>query len=86
MALGGRIDVVTQDVSQMREVASGGAYASQYDLRAHFGLGESETIDRVAVRWPDGTREVHEGLGVDRIYLIKRGVVKISTRWIRWRG
>ncbi len=72
-ALGARVEIVAGGVTQMREVSSGGTYASQSDFRAHFGVGDSTTLDRVSVRWPDGEREVHEALGVDRLYLVKRG-------------
>jgi enediyne biosynthesis protein E4 len=55
-----------------RDVVSGGSYCSQSDLRVHFGLGESTKIDRVVVRWPDGTREAFTVPGIDRVVTLKR--------------
>ncbi len=73
MALGARVVVTTGGVSQHRMVASGGSYASQNDLRLHFGLGNTATIERLEIRWSDGTKEFHTGLPANRFYTIKRG-------------
>src|SRR5204862_4773692 len=51
-AIGARVRVVTGKHIQMDEVHSGSSVMSQGDLRLHFGLGESETVDRVEVTWP----------------------------------
>ncbi|HDR73854.1 MAG TPA: CRTAC1 family protein [Methanoculleus sp.] len=41
---------------QLRAIDAGSGYLCQMEPVAHFGLGECyETIDRVAIRWPDGT-------------------------------
>jgi hypothetical protein len=39
----------------------------------HFGLGQATKIDRVLVRWPDGTREVFGVPGIDRFVDIAKG-------------
>jgi hypothetical protein len=56
-----------------RDVVSGASYCSQSDLRAHFGLGQTTNVDRIVVRWPDGTREVFRVPGIDRIVALKKG-------------
>jgi hypothetical protein len=53
--------------TQRRDVYSGGSFASTSDPRVHFGLGSADSIDRLEIRWPDGRREVHEDLPVDRV-------------------
>jgi hypothetical protein len=73
LAFGARIAVTTGKVTQIRQVASGGSYASQNDLRLHFGLGDAATIDRSVIRWPDGTEESHATLTADNFYTIERG-------------
>ncbi len=40
-AMGARIRVVSGEISQIREIAGGGSYLSQSDLRANFGLGKA---------------------------------------------
>jgi hypothetical protein len=56
-----------------RDVVSGDSYLSQSDFRAHFGLGETTRVDRIVVRWPDGTREAFTVAGVDRIVALTKG-------------
>jgi hypothetical protein len=57
----------------MDEVRSGGSYLSQSDLTLHFGLGTAAKIDKVEVRWPDGTSQSFNGVAVDRFYHLKQG-------------
>ena len=51
-AIGARVRVITGKHIQMDEVHSGGSVMSQSDLRLHFGLGKSETVDAIEVKWP----------------------------------
>ena len=54
-ALNATVTVHAGGKRQVQEVRSGGSYLSQNDLRAHFGLGDATAVDKVEVRWPDGT-------------------------------
>jgi hypothetical protein len=36
----------------MDEVHSGSSVMSQGDLRLHFGLGKTEVVDAIEVKWP----------------------------------
>src|SRR3989440_3166202 len=49
-----------------QDVVSGGSYASQNDMTLHFGLGAATTIDKLEIKWPDGTSETVSVPGVDR--------------------
>jgi hypothetical protein len=71
-ALGARLQAVASGVTQIREIASGGSYASQNDLRAHFGLGGNDLFD-LTVTWLDGETESHPGLPSNRGYVLRRG-------------
>jgi hypothetical protein len=51
-AIGARVRVITGKHVQMDEVHSGTSVMSQSDLRLHFGLGKSETVDGIEVKWP----------------------------------
>src|SRR6202451_282216 len=51
-AIGARVRVITGSHVQMDEVHSGASVMSQGDLRLHFGLGKSQTVDLVEVKWP----------------------------------
>jgi hypothetical protein len=45
-----------------RDVAGGGGYASHSDSRLYFGLGDATVVDRLQVRWPDGSLEAASGI------------------------
>jgi hypothetical protein len=73
LAIGARVTVKTGKVTQISEVKAGSSYISQNDLRQHFGLGASATIDEVQVRWPNGTVETLHSVPADFIYTIVEG-------------
>jgi hypothetical protein len=73
LALGAHVTLTAGGVQQHRQVSSGGSYASQSDLRLHYGLGNSKQVERIEIRWPDGGKETHTGIEADQIYIIKRG-------------
>lgn len=54
-AIGARIKIVTGNKAQIKEITSGGSYASQSDLRLLFGLETAEQVDVIEVRWPNGS-------------------------------
>ena len=56
-----------------RQINPGYSFLSSNDPRAHFGLGDVTSIDRVEVAWPDGTRQVFPGGAVDRIVELRKG-------------
>ena len=42
-------------------------------MTLHFGLGDSSRIDKLEIKWPDGSLEVLPVPGVDRILTIIEG-------------
>jgi hypothetical protein len=72
-ALGARIRVISGKMSQIREIAGGGSYLSQSDLRANFGLGSATVVSSIEVTWPRGSRQVFHDLPADQFYLIEEG-------------
>jgi hypothetical protein len=57
-----------------RLVNTDSSYLSANDVRVHFGLGDSATIDAVEVHWPGGSAERFENIKADRIVHIKQGI------------
>lgn len=53
-ALGAVVVASVGDARLRREVHSAFSYQAANDPAAHFGLGEVERVDGLAVRWPDG--------------------------------
>ena len=77
-AIGAIVYVTTAKVRQRQDVISGGSYASQNDLTLHFGLGAATSVDKVEVKWPDGSSETVNIPGIDRKLTVieGKGVVK----------
>ena len=72
-AMGARIRVVSGEISQIREIAGGGSYLSQSDLRANFGLGKATIAQTVEINWPSGQKQSFQDVTADKFYLITEG-------------
>ena len=79
-AMGARIKLRAGGLSQLREIAGGGSYLSQSDLRAHFGLGQSTRADSVEVWWPSGVRQVFRDVEADKFYVIEEGKDELAAQ------
>jgi hypothetical protein len=58
---------------QIDEVRSGGGYFSQNDLRVHFGIGKSEKVDLLEIRWPSGQVESIKDIKANQLIYVKEG-------------
>lgn len=85
-ALGARIRLTSGKVSQIREIAGGGSYLSQSDLRANFGLGIMTSAATVEVTWPSGGHQIFREVKADQFYLIEEGREEIKLQQIRGRS
>ncbi len=65
--IGARIELTAGELVQVREVRSGSSYLSQNDLRAHFGVGARQRVDKIEILWPDGTRQTLLNVKVNQI-------------------
>lgn len=70
----GSIAFVTIGKLRLRgDVISGGGYASQNDLKMHFGLGEATKVDKIEISWANGKSEIVNVNAVDRIWTVTQG-------------
>ena len=79
-AIGTRVLISTGDRVQTREVYGGQGHAGQQNsLVCHFGLGASESVDRIEVRWAgSGSQvEIFEKVRARRHLSIREGTGKI---------
>lgn len=72
-AMGARVKLTSGGLSQIREIAGGGSYLSQSDLRAHFGLGRQTRIENIDVSWPSGLQQSFKNVEADRFYVMEEG-------------
>ena len=84
-ALGARISVVSNGISQIREIAGGGSYLSQSDLRANFGLGKAGRADKVEITWPSGQHQSFQNVEGDKFYLIEEGKDQLQLQHLAGR-
>jgi hypothetical protein len=78
-AIGARVTVRAGGKSMEQEVVSGSSYLSQSDLRLQFGLGSSETVEEIVVRWPGsggkpGAEQHWSNLTSNSYYSLEQGV------------
>jgi hypothetical protein len=71
--IGARVTLSAGARVRVDEVRGGSSYSSSSDMRVHFGLGQTDKLDFVEVRWPSGLQERFTGLTVDSIHQLKEG-------------
>ena len=81
-AMGARVKLTAGGITQIREIAGGGSYLSQSDLRAHFGLGASTKIERLEISWPSGAQQTFRDVAADRFYIIQEGKEELAQQAI----
>jgi hypothetical protein len=70
-AIGAQLTLFWDGKEQVQQVSGGNGFASQNDLRLHFGLGKNPHIDKAFIRWPSGAVQTLKDLTPDRLYDIK---------------
>src|SRR5438309_1564218 len=70
-AMGARIRVVAGTASQIREIAGGGSYLSQSDLRANFGLGKAKRMRSIEIMSPSRQKQGFHDVDEDKLYVIE---------------
>lgn len=72
--VGARAEIVRTDGSTLsRRARADGSYASANDPRVLVGLGDSASISKVRVRWPNGLTEEWREDAVDRYITLRQG-------------
>jgi hypothetical protein len=72
-AIGTKVYVTVNGQRQRSDVMSGGSFESSNDFRLHFGLGQSTTVQKVEIEWPDGSKETLSISSVDRYFAVEEG-------------
>ena len=72
-AYGAEVTVEAGSRRWWRVIQPGYSFLVSNDPRAHFGLGDAATVDRIRVLWPEGTEENFEGGAVDRFVDLRKG-------------
>jgi hypothetical protein len=74
--IGARVRVKSGGTTQVRDIRSSSGYLSQGDFRAHFGVGKSQKVDRIEVRWPSGRTSTLDNVKVNQVITVTEPEVK----------
>jgi hypothetical protein len=73
-AIGARITVKANGLTQIRELDGGNGYAGQSSKTVHVGIGKSIKPEAVEIRWPSGLVEkISKGLVINKVNRITEG-------------
>jgi len=73
-ALGARVELRAGGRTYTSQIGANASYLSQDEMTLHIGLGSATRIDQLLIHWPDGEKETHENLPVDRtLQFTRRG-------------
>ncbi len=72
-AVGSVAYVTTGKLRQRVDVVSGAVYCSQNDMTLHFGLGAATKVDKLEIKWSDGTVETFNVPAIDKSMTITQG-------------
>ena len=72
-AIGAQITVHAGGKRFVRVIMPAYSYLTTNDPRAHFGIGNATTIDKIDVRWPDGSTQTFPAMKADRFVTLEKG-------------
>ncbi|MBW2453783.1 MAG: VCBS repeat-containing protein [Deltaproteobacteria bacterium] len=73
-AIGARVTLTADGVTQLRDVRGGGGHSNTQNSRmVHFGLAQATSIESVTVRWVGGSTETITGLAPNGRYHVVEG-------------
>jgi hypothetical protein len=72
-AIGATLSIDAGGRTIRRDVRTGYSYLAANDPRVHVGLGATSQVQKVSVRWVDGTTEEFGPFEADRVIEIRRG-------------
>ena len=71
-AIGAWVELTAGGVTRRAQVMPTRSYLSQVERTLTFGLGSAEKVDRLQVRWTDGTTQEVKVAGVDRVVEVRK--------------
>jgi hypothetical protein len=79
LGIGARITAVVGDRRIVRELYPTNTFHSQAASFVHIGLGESDRVDKLIVRWPNGATREYSDLAANRHILLDEATAAIET-------
>ena len=72
-AVGARVTVVADAISQTQQKLGGGSYLSASDPRLYFGLGKAPRVSLLRVVWPSGVVDELKDVPVNQLLVLREG-------------
>jgi enediyne biosynthesis protein E4 len=72
-AIGARLTLVWDGISQTQIVSGGMGFCAQNQRSLHFGIGKSVTIEKAIVTWPNGLVQTFSGLEINKLHHLREG-------------
>ncbi len=80
LAIGCRVEIVVNGITQVKEVDGGSGHASQSTLNLHFGIGAAVIVDKITVKWLSGIKQEFKNVKANSFYKIyETGKIKKSV-------
>jgi hypothetical protein len=70
-AIGAQLTLYWGGRQQLQEVSGGSGFAAQNQRRLHFGLGKSDRVDKVVIRWPSGKVQTIDRPEIRQLHKLK---------------
>ena len=70
-AVGAQVTVFWNGQQQLQEVSGGSGFCAQNQRRLHFGLGKTDHVDRVEIRWTSGEKQELKTPQLNQIHQVK---------------
>ncbi|MCO8122299.1 FG-GAP-like repeat-containing protein [Stieleria sp. TO1_6] len=80
-AIGAKVTVRSGGRELSEWVLAGDGFYAHNEAMVAFGLGESDVIDAITVRWPNGGTQTFSGVDTDRRWLINEGQSEPYRLW-----
>lgn len=78
-AIGAWIEAEVAGETLLRPVMPTRSYLSQVELPVTLGLGAAERVERLTIRWPDGTRQSVPKVEIDRLMEVEQDTVEVKN-------
>ncbi|HXJ75245.1 MAG TPA: CRTAC1 family protein, partial [Candidatus Dormibacteraeota bacterium] len=69
--IGAKVWAKTDDRTFVAQIVTGDSYESQHPSTVHFGLGRTQAVKQLIVRWPNGKTQTIENPAVDRYHPVQ---------------
>jgi len=77
--IGLRLTAIVNGQPLVRELFPLSTFRSETPTMVHFGLGDSDEVEKLTIRWPSGTEQVLTNLAADRHIIVEEGNDTVET-------